>query len=101
MCIQAIASTYTMCIQALASTYTMCIQALPILYTTPCIVIGRAQCDPSDPAHYVGTLYILCWEYKVYIRPIFQVYGTVLGRVQPDPSHPAHLEQLRGCRPHL
>ena len=29
MCIQAIASTYTMCIQALASTYTMCIQALP------------------------------------------------------------------------
>ena len=30
MCIQAIASTYTMCIQALASTYTMCIQALPI-----------------------------------------------------------------------
>ena len=36
----------------------------------------------------------------MYIRPIFQVYGTVLGRVQPDPSHPAHLEQLRGCRPH-
>ena len=31
MCIQAIASTYTMCIQALASTYTMCIQALPLI----------------------------------------------------------------------
>ena len=31
MCIQAIASTYTMCIQALASTYTMCIQALPYI----------------------------------------------------------------------
>ena len=34
MCIQAIASTYTMCIQALASTYTMCIQALPFFFGT-------------------------------------------------------------------
>ena len=56
MCIQAIASTYTMCIQALASTYTMCIQALPFIFNI-IFISKHGDGDPSKAYQVIKNTY--------------------------------------------
>ena len=102
MCIQAIASTYTMCIQALASTYTMCIQALPLFYSI-FVLLSAFILSLSGPTNQPGTTqqsalkrwnsYLFAGRHYPSKAELFQNYFLSMYKILRDKCHKLSLSR--------